>query len=126
MSPAQQESYMSDPSSAHGRLYQYDKPAQPGKEGCNFQDQWTQAKAVNPTFVLINAWNEWIANPPKFTDQFNREYSKDVEPMQGGHGDSYYQQMKREIATFKMLSPHFVLRKLQDGQVVFQIRPRWR
>lgn len=28
-----------------------------------------------------------------FIDQYNQEYSRDIEPMKGGHGDNYYYQL---------------------------------
>ena len=59
--------------------------------GFNFQEQWQRALAVKPPFVLVTGWNEWIAGrfqrpnePVVFVDQFNQEYSRDIEPMQAG------------------------------------------
>jgi hypothetical protein len=36
-----------------------------------------------------------------FPDQFNKEYSRDIEPMVGGYGDNYYYQMICNIRKFK-------------------------
>ncbi len=36
-----------------------------------------------------------------FVDQYNQEYSRDIEPMRGGHGDNYYYQMVAAIRRFK-------------------------
>lgn len=91
-------------------------------EGPCFEEQWKRAHEVDPPFVFITGWNEWVAQrfvkEPKggagqmlgkplrpgesyFVDQFNQEYSRDIEPMRGGHGDSYYYQMAAHIRRFK-------------------------
>lgn len=36
-----------------------------------------------------------------FIDQYNQEYSRDIEPMKGGHTDNYYYQMMANIRTYK-------------------------
>ncbi len=36
-----------------------------------------------------------------FIDQYNQEYSRDIEPMQGGHGDNYYYQLMANIRKYK-------------------------
>ena len=87
--------------------------------GFCFREQWDRALKVDPEFVFITGWNEWIAqrfiNPgqigfldklPKkgdtfFVDQYNQEYSRDIEPMRGGHGDKYYRLMASYIRKFK-------------------------
>ena len=37
------------------------------------------------------------------TDNYNEEYSRDIEPMEGGHGDMYYQWTKQYVAAYKNL-----------------------
>jgi hypothetical protein len=91
---------------------------EPSPEACdftgrNFSEQWHHALAVDPSFIFITGWNEWIAGrfdahapfhgsgPVTFVDEFNEEFSRDIEPMKGGHGDSYYYQMISEIRRFK-------------------------
>ena len=77
--------------------------------GLNFQEQWDYALAIDPEFVFITGWNEWIAGryemwqqqPNAFPDEFSQEKSRDIEPMKGGHGDSYYYQMVANIRRFK-------------------------
>jgi hypothetical protein len=39
--------------------------------------------------------------PVMFVDQFTQEYSRDIEPMKGGHSDAYYYQMVDYIRRFK-------------------------
>ena len=36
-----------------------------------------------------------------FVDEYTEEYSRDIEPMHGGHGDNYYYQMISFIRRFK-------------------------
>ncbi|ULQ55338.1 hypothetical protein KJS94_11865 [Flavihumibacter rivuli] len=77
--------------------------------GLNFQEQWDRALELDPEFVFITGWNEWIAGrfeewqgqTNAFPDQFNQEFSRDIEPMKGGHGDNYYYQMVNNIRKFK-------------------------
>jgi hypothetical protein len=82
---------------------------------------------VNPQFIFITGWNEWVAQrfvakgrgSPRmlgkptvpgdtfFVDQFSQEFSRDIEPMHGdsggggGHGDNYYYQMIDNIRRYK-------------------------
>lgn len=76
-------------------------------EGRNFAEQWTRAYELDPPYVMITGWNEWIAGRWKrgerydFVDQYDREYSRDIEPMTGGHFDNYYMQMIDGIRKYK-------------------------
>ncbi len=36
-----------------------------------------------------------------FIDQYNQEYSRDIEPMKGGHADNYYYQLMSNIRRYK-------------------------
>jgi hypothetical protein len=36
-----------------------------------------------------------------FIDQYNREYSRDIEPVKGGHADNYYYQLMANIRRYK-------------------------
>ncbi|TDG36177.1 hypothetical protein EZJ43_09230 [Pedobacter changchengzhani] len=77
--------------------------------GAYFQKYMQAATLNKPKFVFIHSWNEWAAQnlnktdptKPYLTDLWGTEYSADIEPMAGGHGDFYYQLMKTEIAKFK-------------------------
>jgi len=98
---------------AFGRSYTHAKGqiTEPGavNYGYNFQEQWDKALEINPDFVFITGWNEWIAGrydvwqqqTNAFPDEFNQEGSRDIEPMKGGHGDNYYYQMVSNIRRFK-------------------------
>lgn len=89
--------------------------------GRNFAEQWTRALQVNPEFVFVTGWNEWTAGrfpqtkakadpfygmgPVSFVDQFSHEYSRDIEPVRGGHGDAYYYQLVSNIRRYKGARP---------------------
>ena len=82
--------------------------------GFNFTEQWERALELDPEFIFITGWNEWIAGRffewqgvtgDVFPDQFDQEYSRDIEPMVGGHGDNYYYQMTDYIRKFKGMEP---------------------
>ncbi|MEX2566505.1 MAG: hypothetical protein WD431_11225, partial [Cyclobacteriaceae bacterium] len=98
---------------AFGRSYTHKNGHndQPGvvNMGLNFQEQWDRAFELDPELVFITGWNEWIAGRYEewqqqhnaFPDQFDHENSRDIEPMKGGHADSYYYQMTANIRRFK-------------------------
>lgn len=101
---------------AHGRSFHNGRqPGSAGQDfwGRNFAEQWERAFELDPAIIFVTGWNEWIAGrfdinspfygdgPVTFVDQFNREYSRDVEPMKGGHGDAFYYQMIANIRRFK-------------------------
>ena len=80
--------------------------------GFNFEEQWQRAHELDPEVVFVTGWNEWIAmqlnkkqGPPVFCDQFDLEFSRDVEMMKGGYGDNYYLQMAANIRHFKGMQP---------------------
>ena len=97
---AAQETFMSA-DTAHGRL-----------GGVFWYAQWTSAFKHRPKFVTLTWWNEWaaqrlyIADGPyadqyHFTDAYSPENSRDIEPMEGGHGDQYYRWMIEYIYAYK-------------------------
>lgn len=85
--------------------------------GLNFDEQWRRAMEVDPKFVFVTGWNEWVAGRyPEwstykesecyypgglFVDQYTQEYSRDCEPMRGGHTDNYYYQLTAWVRRFK-------------------------
>ncbi len=85
--------------------------------GLNFEEQWRRALEVNPKFIFVTGWNEWIAGRYAqwskytdadcyypgglFVDEYTQEYSRDCEPMRGGHGDNYYYQLVSWVRKFK-------------------------
>ena len=95
-------------------------------QGLFFAEQWKQVFVVQPKVVMITQWNEWMAqrfvdgtdasanflgDPPAngnsyFVDNYNEEYTRDIEPMKGGHTDNMYFQMVNYIRLFKgMVAP---------------------
>ncbi|MEA4888853.1 MAG: hypothetical protein VB070_05260 [Clostridiaceae bacterium] len=80
-----------------------------GLWGYNFAEQWERALSVDPEIVFITGWNEWTfgrvngvpERPIAFIDAASREFSRDIEPMRGGHFDLYYLQMIRYIREYK-------------------------
>lgn len=107
-----------------GRSYQAGLQPPPGEqrpaEGIYFAEQWKRALEVDPPFLMITGWNEWIAQRfidhkgemtmcgvklqpggTFFVDAYNAEFSRDIEPMKGGFGDAYYYQMVANIRKYK-------------------------
>ncbi|MCP5520456.1 MAG: hypothetical protein H7A46_02765 [Verrucomicrobiales bacterium] len=80
--------------------------------GYNFAEQWQRAFELDPPFVMITGWNEWIAGrwgkpdgPLVFVDQFDEEHSRDIEPVNGLHNDNYLWQMLAGIRRYKGTAP---------------------
>jgi len=89
--------------------------------GLNFEEQWKRALKENPKFIFVTGWNEWTAGRYTewskykdtdcyypgglFVDQYTREYSRDCEPMLGGHTDNYYYQLASWVRRFKGVRP---------------------
>ncbi|MEZ6102302.1 MAG: hypothetical protein R3E01_25470 [Pirellulaceae bacterium] len=75
--------------------------------GTNFAEQWQRAHQLQPPVVMVTGWNEWIAgrqpSPGRatFVDQFDRQFSRDIEMMKGGHRDNYYYQLVDGIRRYK-------------------------
>ena len=100
---------------ARGRSFHDGRPdVSPGAvdRGLNFQEQWKRAFDLAPPFVMVTGWNEWIAGrwgnaggPIIFVDQYDQEYSRDIEPVRGGHGDNYYCQLVANIRKYKGVGP---------------------
>ena len=92
--------------------------------GLNFAEQWDRVLEVLPPFVFVTGWNEWVAQrfvsdgkgnslagkrlaegESFFVDQYTQEFSRDIEPMKGGHGDNYYFQLIANIRRYKGVRP---------------------
>jgi hypothetical protein len=93
----------------HGSL---DRSPGAADRGLNVQEQWERALVLDPPFVMVTGWNEWFAqrlgkpgDAVMFVDQFNREYSRDIEPMKRGHGDNYYYQLVANVRRYKGVEP---------------------
>ena len=105
---------------AHGRSFHDGREPAPRDQdftGRNFAEQWKRALDVDPPFLFVTGWNECIAGrfkqptpfhgdgPVTFVDQFNEEFSRDIEPMAGGHGDAYYYQLVANVRRYKGVRP---------------------
>ena len=77
--------------------------------GGNFSQQWSRAFEIDPDFVFVTGWNEWVAGrhdqwqelPNAFPDQYNEEFSRDCEPERGKLKDTFYMQLTANIRKFK-------------------------
>ncbi|MHB1461477.1 MAG: hypothetical protein ACYC1M_09375 [Armatimonadota bacterium] len=87
--------------------------------GIYFQQRFDEALAADPQFMYINDWNEWTAGKWKwengfmrrpisnfvFIDQYNAEFNRTIQPMEGGYTDNYYMQMTQNIRRYKGARP---------------------
>jgi len=89
------------------------------EQGLCFAEQWTRLDTIDPELLFITQWNEWVAQrqiaeetrwflgelisagETWFIDEYNQEYSRDIEPMKDGHTDNYYYQMIDGIRRYK-------------------------
>ena len=91
--------------------------------GLAYAEQWETAYEVQPPLVMITGWNEWWAGrwegsgshtantyisdinderkKHQYVDNFNPEFSRDLEPEDGKLGDNYYQQTVQAIRKYK-------------------------
>lgn len=81
--------------------------------GSNFEEEFEYAFSFGDDVdnLFITSWNEWVAQKQPFgansrsscyfVDQFNPEFSRDIEMTSGLWGDAYYLQMMRNIRDFK-------------------------
>lgn len=87
----------------------YDTREDAKLRGANFEEQTGYALEVDPDFVFITGYNEWIAGrynewqsvENAFPDEYNEEFSRDIEPTKGDLADNYYYQMVSFIRKFK-------------------------
>ncbi len=88
-------------------------PTACGRDGGRFWNkQWKHIFDVHPKIATVTWWNEWCAQLYKvdgvgyiFTDNFNFEYSRDIEPVEGGHGDLYYRWLCEYVKAYKSHLP---------------------
>ena len=120
------------PTSTIGRSYNPNAGGQPDAteemsgQGIYFKLQCERALEVDPDIVFITGWNEWVAqrqingDPPTvvsfagkkigvgdsyFVDQYNHEFSRDIEPLADGFKDNYYYYMADFIRKYKGVTP---------------------
>jgi len=95
--------------------------------GLNFAEQWRRAIELDPPFIMVTGWNEWTAGrhsrpglPVVFVDQYDQEFSRDIEPVSGLHCDNYDYQLIDRIRRYKgcvalPLAPAAKTIRLADG-----------
>src|SRR5262249_3436594 len=94
-----------------------------GYEGENFDDEWAQAQAANPTFVILKSWNEWISyrlNGGFYTDEYSPDFSNDLEPAASGFGSYYLTRLAPQIQLYKRNSPNLPFYNAADGTWYFK------
>lgn len=84
--------------------------------GFQFEEQINNALESDAPVAFVTQWNEWLVPfltkenntlysmdgyPIRLQDEFNEEYSRDIEPMRGGYGDAYYMQLISFVRRFK-------------------------
>lgn len=80
-------------------------------EGIFFERQWERALEVMPPMVFVGGWNEWVAYKQLWQGEYmlcdaaNQEFSRDIEPMSGGHEDAFYLQLIRNIRRYRGTPP---------------------
>ncbi len=111
------------PTRTEGRSYHAGKQPPPGKEtpyaGLFLAEQLQRALDVDPQFLLVTGWNEWVAQnlkakkgqmlagkrlnegDPLFVDSYSTEYNRDIEPDNTPQGDNLYHQLVAGIRKFK-------------------------
>ena len=98
-----------------GRGYDFEKGvnnSEKFREGINFDQQWKTVYEAgdNVQYVFITGWNEWVAEKMIYNgriqtvDQFDEEYSRDIEPCMNGFADNVYMQMIQNIRKWKYSS----------------------
>ncbi len=99
-----------------GRTYTskgYDTRENAKLYGANFEEQFEYALDVDPDFIFITGWNEWVAGRYEewcgvknaFPDEFDDTYSRDLEPSKGDLADHYYYQLVSFVRRYKGTRP---------------------
>jgi len=95
-----------------GRTYTskgYDTRPNAKLYGANFAEQFNYALKVDPEFIFVTGFNEWVAGRfdkwqgviNAFPDEYNDTYSRDIEPSKGDLSDNYYYQLVNFIRMYK-------------------------
>lgn len=84
--------------------------------GFQFEEQAQNALNSDAPVAFVTQWNEWLVPylteenntlypmdgyPIRLQDEFNEEYSRDLEPMKGGYMDAYYMHLISFVRRFK-------------------------
>ena len=89
------------------------------QNGVCFAQQFERALEIDPEFIFVTGWNEWtatrfrqerdglMAGRPEpaggsfFVDEYNAEFSRDIEPANGLLQDDYYYQLVSYVRRYK-------------------------
>ncbi len=97
-------------------------------QGLYLAEQFERAIELDPEFIFNSTWNEWgsfryiwpepvwpgldhflghhmVEGETWFGDDYNHEYSRDIDPMKGGHTDNYYYQLVANLRLYKGVRP---------------------
>lgn len=98
-------------------------------KGIYFKQQFKAAKQLDPKVLFFTGWNEYLVGHSQaptslqfpymcgkvadyiFVDQYNNEFSRDIEPIRGDFGDNYYYYMADFIRQFKGTDDTYVYNK---------------
>ena len=84
--------------------------------GFQFEEQAQKALNSDAKVAFVTQWNEWLVPfltektntlypmdgyPIRLQDEFDEEYSRDIEPMKGGYKDAYYMHLISFVRRFK-------------------------
>lgn len=93
-----------------------DERANASHYGFQFEEQAQIALDSDAPVAFVTQWNEWLVPfltektntlypmdgyPIRLQDEFDEEYSRDIEPMKGGYGDAYYMHLISFVRRFK-------------------------
>lgn len=76
-------------------------------KGTFFQAEWDHAIKSDPPTISVGGWNEWVAYKQIYDGEYmlcdaaSKEYSRDIEPMNGGYQDAFYLQLIYNIRRYK-------------------------
>ena len=111
-------------SATPGHVPTYDDQWLSGDQGKGlfFQASWDNALKSPAPILLVTGWNEWTASvwetpgvvflgrttgpgQGHIVDEFNQDFNRDLEPMQGGTMDNYYWQFVANMRRYKGMTP---------------------
>jgi hypothetical protein len=91
-------------------------------KGLFFQYMWNNALKAPAPILLVTGWNEWTASvwetpgvvmlgrttkagQGHIVDEFNQDFNRDLEPMNGGYSDDYFWQFAANMRRYKGMRP---------------------
>ena len=99
--------------SFHNGIHEQENDPNAYLYGYNIAEEWAVARELDPDYVLVTGWNEWIAGKwdrigsrngnrvVNFVDLASCEFSRDMDLMRGGYFDNYYMQLISDVRKYK-------------------------